>query len=125
MDMRTRSVIYNYTKPKSAAKDYEDHFSGTLSPAALQTRLEYTTRPGDVVVTFNAQFGAIYEAAENCGRLVFGTECWEHFADAASLTMTSLVGDIPPTVQQQGKTARKLRDIPEYDEEDDPNPASE
>ena len=78
-----------------------------------------------MVITFNAQFGAIYEAAENCGGLVFGTQCWDHFGDSASVTVTSLVGDIPPAVQQQGKTTRKLRDIPESDEEDDPNSASE
>lgn len=78
MDMTTRSVIYNYTKPKGGAKDEPDRYSGTLSPAALQTIMEYTTRPGDVVVTFNAQFGAIYEAVENYGRMVFASEYWDH-----------------------------------------------
>ena len=70
MDMIGRSVLYNFTKDKSLAEDEEDRYSGTLSSAALQTIMEYTTVPGDVVVTFNAQFGAVYQAAENCGRLV-------------------------------------------------------
>ena len=115
MDMRSRSVIYNYTNPSNAV-DAVDRRSGTLSPAALQTILEYTTRPGDVVVTFNAQFGAIYEAAENCGRLVFGSEGFEHFGNDARVTVTTLIGDIPAD-EQQGK-AKKRVEFRDSDEED-------
>src|SRR5450759_1585983 len=65
MDMKNRAVIYNFTKPKGEDLEEDDACSGTLSIAALQTIMKYTTRPGDVVVTFNAQFGQVYEAAEN------------------------------------------------------------
>lgn len=87
MDMVKRGHIYNYSKSPDC--------SGTLSPAALQTIMEYTTRPGNVVATLNAQFGAIYEAAENCGRLVFGSEDVDHFGSHARKTIKSLVPKIP------------------------------
>src|SRR5450759_866468 len=61
----------------------KDESSGTLSTAALQCMLEYTTRPGDIVLKLNAQYGAIYDAAENCRRLVFGTESHPHFQNKA------------------------------------------
>ena len=125
MDMKNRSVIYNFTKPKGADPEEDDPFSGTLSVAALQTIMEYTTRPGDVVVTFNAQFGQVYEAAENCGRLVFGSEFHGHFGDHARCTVQHLVegeadeGEVD--VQQQGTTVQKLAALPESDEELEPS----
>ena len=111
LDMINRSCIYNYTKPKGAAADEADRFSGTLSATALQTILEYTTRPGDVVVTFNAQFGAIYEAAENCGRLVFGSECFQHFGNEARSVVQGLVGEVPPPVQRKAKTRTTIEKV--------------
>lgn len=35
--------------------------------------------------------------------------------------MTTLVGDIPPDVQEEGKTRRKIRAISSSDSDDDPN----
>ena len=82
LDMVKSRSICNYTRTKTTSND-DDEFSGTLAAAALQCILEYTTRPGDIVLTLNAQFGAIFDAADNCGRLVFGTEGFSHFGNAA------------------------------------------
>src|SRR5450759_801874 len=125
MDMKNRSVIYNFTKPKGADPEEDDPCFGTLSVAALQTIMEYTTRPGDVVVTFNAQFGQVYEAAENCGRLVFGSEFHGHFGDHARCTVQHLVegeaDEGQPDVQQQGTTAEKRTTTSKSDEELEPS----
>jgi histidinol-phosphate/aromatic aminotransferase/cobyric acid decarboxylase-like protein len=101
MDMTATTTIHNYTKDVGRAGD-NDRFSGTLSPAALQTIMEYTTRPGDVVVTFTAQFGAIYTAAQNCGRTVFGTESFAHFGDDAERTVRRIIS-------REQKTGKKRR----------------
>ena len=90
LNMVMMSSICNYTKASNVDVKY-DQYADTLSAGALQTILEYTTRPGDTVFTLNAQFGAIYEAAENCGRLVFGTECHAHFQNLANQRMIDLV----------------------------------
>jgi hypothetical protein len=82
IDMSSSTSLYNYTAIDAARLDT---FAGTLSPATLQCILEYTTQPRDIVLSFNAQFGSIFNAAENCGRFVFGTERpLEYFANQAA-----------------------------------------
>lgn len=78
LNMIAQNSIHNYTKEKGVANE-DDLYFGTLSTGILQCLLEYTTLPGDIVFTLNAQFGAIYNAAENCGRLVYGFESSPHF----------------------------------------------
>ena len=82
LDMVSKRMISNCTRSMCGSKGDHD-FSGTLSPAALQCIMEYTTLPGDIVFTLNAQFGAIFDAAENCGRLVYGSEAFPHFGNEA------------------------------------------
>src|SRR5450759_5582264 len=67
VDLLLSTSMSNYTRAKDEEKDES---SGTLSATSLQCMLEYTTRPGDIVLTLHAQYGAIYDEAEKCGRLV-------------------------------------------------------
>lgn len=97
LNMKMRNSLNNYTTTKN---DEVDDFGGTLSAATLQTIIEYTTRPGGTVVTFNAQFGAMYLAGDNCGRRVFGTESYSYFKTHASDTVTELVGVIVPEQEE-------------------------
>ena len=69
-----------------------DPRAGTLSAGTLQALLEYTTKPRDIVLTFNAHFGQIYLAAENCGRLVFGTEGFKYFGETAENRVNRTIG---------------------------------
>lgn len=89
LDMAGRSTLRNYTKAKGKANK-EDKYSGTLSAATLQCIMEYTTKPGGIVFTLNAQFGAVYNAAENCGRLVYGGESMEHFGGESTMRIRQL-----------------------------------
>lgn len=102
VDLVLSSSMSNYTRAKD---DKKDESSGTLSAAALQCILEYTTRPGDIVLTLNAQFGAIYDVAENCGRLVFGTESHPHFQNKAFARLNELRRPSTTTIDGETKGA--------------------
>jgi hypothetical protein len=124
--MRNRSTLHNYTKASEDVVD--DMCSGTLSKAILQCIMEYTTMPGDTVVTFDAQFGAIYAAADNCGRLVFGGENRPHFQNLAEFLVIKLTGQpTPPPKKSRRKDPprvskrRKLLLQAEQDETPPPN----
>lgn len=98
LNLKMRNSLTNFTTPKSESID---NFGGTLSPAILQSIIEYTTKPGGTVVTFNAHFGAIFLAGENCGRMVFGTESYPYFKAHASDRVTELVGVLVPELEQE------------------------
>ena len=100
VDLLLSTSMSNYTRAKDEEKDES---SGTLSAAALQCMLEYTTRPGDIVLTLNAQYGAIYDAAENYGRLVFGTESHPHFQNKAFKRQTELLCASTTTIDGETK----------------------
>ena len=86
LNIAIQGAMANVTDSRQA-----DRYSGTLSTGVLQSILEYTTLPGDIVFTLNAQFGAIYHAAENCGRLVYGTESFKHFEDESQEQIEKLL----------------------------------
>lgn len=67
----TNNSLSNFTKEDS---DASDGHAGTLSIATLQCIIEYLTSPGEIIFSWNAHFGAIYRAANNCGQFVFGLE---------------------------------------------------
>ena len=121
LDLVGGTSMSNYTK--AFADNVDDRFSGTLSAAALQCILEYTTRPGDAVLTLDAQFGAIFEAAENCGRLVYATEAHEYFKNDAKEAMAELVahGSARAIKEPERKIkARKVVLLDDKDDDDDP-----
>lgn len=102
LDMIDRDALTNITE------GVEDEFAGTLSPATLQCILEYTTIPSGIVLSFNAQFGAIYSAAENCGRMAFGAEGWPHFGEHALNKVKELVPGFTGEAKTKGNKKRKM-----------------